>query len=133
MTARPETAQSNSPVTSHNSLDQCVSISLIGQPLAIAPSGDNDNVELIRVITTADSTHIETQPSFSSHNVSHNMRMPSTLSNFPETSRNNEVRLHQSDASLLIHMLPHNKFIRILKLLHGNQTLIIEDDARVDL
>ena len=42
-------------------------------------------------------------------------------------------QLHQSDASLLIHMLPHNKLIRILKLLHGNQALIIEDDIRVDL
>ena len=91
MTDRPETAQSNSPVTSHNSVDQCVSFLLTGQPLAIAPSGDEDNVELIRVTTTADSTHIETKPSSSSHNVSHNMRMPSALSNFPETSRNNEV------------------------------------------
>ena len=58
VTDRPGTAQSNSPVTSHNSVDQCASFLLIGQLLAIAPSADEHNVELIRVTTTADSTLI---------------------------------------------------------------------------
>ena len=73
---RPKTAPSNIAVTSYNSVDHCVPFSLIGQPLAIAPTVDENNVELIRVTTTVDSAHIEIQPSFSSHNISHNIRMP---------------------------------------------------------